>query len=89
MIVVADTSVLINLCSVGQGRLFEQLFEEVVIPPEVAWEFARLTCRTGRFAGLTIPKGIGQQAPTSHPAAVRPASLAGHRLHCQILNTSH
>ncbi len=42
MIVVADTSVLINLCCVGQGGLFRQLFQEVVIPPEVAAEFARL-----------------------------------------------
>lgn len=73
MIVVADTSVLINLCRVGQGGLLQQLFVEVVIPPEVAWEFARLTCRTGRFAGLTIPKGIRQQAPTNQPAAVRSA----------------
>jgi predicted nucleic acid-binding protein len=36
VIVVADTSVLINLCRVGQGGLFQQLFQEVYIPPEVA-----------------------------------------------------
>lgn len=42
MIVVADTSVLLNLCRVGQGSLFQNLFREVVIPPEVAADFGRL-----------------------------------------------
>jgi predicted nucleic acid-binding protein len=41
VIVVADTSVLINLCRVGEGGLFKRLFFEVVIPPEVAAEFVR------------------------------------------------
>jgi predicted nucleic acid-binding protein len=31
VIVVADTSVVINLCRVGQGELLRQLFQEVVI----------------------------------------------------------
>jgi predicted nucleic acid-binding protein len=42
VIVVADTSVLINLCRVGQGGLFKSLFLEVAIPPEVAAEFVAL-----------------------------------------------
>lgn len=60
MIVVADTSVLINLCRVGQGGLFRQLFQEVVIPPEVAVEFARLASNSPRFAGMKLPDGIRQ-----------------------------
>lgn len=74
MIVVADTSVLINLCRVGQGGLFQQLFREVIIPPEVAAEFARLTVSTLRFAGLKLPPGIKQQSPRSLLAAVSAAS---------------
>lgn len=71
MIVVADTSVLINLCRVGQGGLFQKLFHEVVIPPEVAAEFARLASGVPRFAGVTLPAGIKEQAPTGLLAAVR------------------
>ncbi|MGB7769318.1 MAG: DUF3368 domain-containing protein [Verrucomicrobiia bacterium] len=70
MIVVADTSVLINLCRVGQGGLFKKLFHEVVIPPEVAAEFIRLAGCTSRFAGLKVPAGIKQQSPTNLLAAV-------------------
>lgn len=73
MIVVADTSVLINLCRVGQGGLFKSLFFEVVIPPEVAAEFANLTFSFPRFSGLTLPAGIREQSPTALLPAVRAA----------------
>ena len=73
MIVVADTSVLINLCRVGQGDLLGRLFREVVIPPEVAAEFARLSIGTPRFAGLKLPSGIRQQSPAALLPAVRAA----------------
>lgn len=76
MIVVADTSVLINLCRVGQGGLFQKLFHEVVIPPEVAAEFGRLADRAPRFAGLKLPAGIRQQSPTvSSPVVDAAAGL--------------
>jgi len=74
VIVVADTSVLINLCRVGQGGLFQQLFREVVVPPEVAAEFARLVAIAPRFAGLKIPAGIKEKSPTGLVAAVRAAA---------------
>jgi hypothetical protein len=74
VIVVADTSVLINLCRVGQGGLFPQLFQEVVIPPEVAAEFVRLAGSSPRFADLKIPDGIRQQSPTALLPAVRAAA---------------
>jgi predicted nucleic acid-binding protein len=74
VIVVADTSVLINLCRVGQGGLFKQLFQEVIIPPEVAAEFARLAASASRFAGLKLPVGIREQSPTDLLAAVRAAA---------------
>ncbi len=65
MIVVADTSVLINLCRVGQGGLLTRLFLEVVIPPEVAAEFVALTISAPRFSGLNLPAGIRQQSPSA------------------------
>ena len=73
MIVVADTSVLINLCRVGQSGLFRQLFQDVVIPPEVAAEFTRLAGSVSRFGGLTLPDGIRQQSPTILLPVVRAA----------------
>lgn len=73
MIVVADTSVLINLCRVGQGGLFKSLFQEVVIPPEVAAEFAALAVSNPRFSGLRLPPGIREQSPTTLLPAVRAA----------------
>ncbi len=76
MIVVADTSVALNLCCVGQGGLLQRLFQEVVVPPAVASEFARLASSIPRFAGLTLPKAIRQQAPLTVPALLRsPAGL--------------
>lgn len=73
MIVVADTSVLINLCCVGEGGLFKSLFREVVIPPEVAREFSALTVSNPRFSGLRLPSGIREQSPSMLVAAVRAA----------------
>jgi uncharacterized protein len=63
VIVVADTSVLVNLCRVGQGGLFKSLFREVIVPPEVAAEFSRLAMTIPRFAGLKLPEGIREQSP--------------------------
>ena len=74
MIVVADTSVAINLCCVGQGDLLCRLFREVVIPPAVAVEFARLASSVPKFARLTLPEGIRQQAPTTVPVLLRSAA---------------
>ena len=64
MIVVADTSVLINLCRVSQGNLLIKLFKDVVIPPEVAGEFLRLTAAVPHFASLNLPAGIRLQTPS-------------------------
>lgn len=55
MIVVADTSVVLNLCRVGQVELLRRLFGVVMIPPEVEAEFQRLTRNDPRFAGLAVP----------------------------------
>lgn len=70
MIVVADTSVLINLCCVDRAELLPRLFREVVIPPEVGREFASLVTRDQKFAGLQLPAWIQVRAAQSIPAIV-------------------
>ena len=74
MIVVADTSVLLNLCRVEQVELLPALFRDVVIPPEVASEFAQLASQTPRFEGLTLPPWLRQQTTTVIPSVVRSAA---------------
>jgi hypothetical protein len=58
MIVVADTSVILNLCRVQHERLLQQLFERVLIPAKVASEFNRLAKAQARFIGLLLPDWI-------------------------------
>lgn len=71
MIVVADTSVILNLCCVEHAHLLPALFEEVWIPDEVRSEFERLSVSQPRFQGLRLPEWALIQ-----PAAPVPASLA-------------
>lgn len=64
MIVVADTSVIINLCRIGQARLLLSLFKRVVVPQAVADEFIRLTRTRDRFeneAGFWIAPDLRSQ----------------------------
>lgn len=76
MIVVADTSVILNLCRVHHEHLLQQLFQRVLIPTEVADEFARLTKIQGRFSGLGLPDWIEiLPAPKSFPPEVIQAQL--------------
>ena len=58
MIVVADTSVFLNLACVQQEKLLLSLYKEVFTPPEVRNEFQRACSRYPRFAGLTFPDWI-------------------------------
>jgi predicted nucleic acid-binding protein len=74
VIVVADTSVLVNLCRVGQGELFGRLFGEVIVPPEVANEFVRLVSSVQKFTGLSLPIAVRQQAATSVPPLLQTAT---------------
>jgi len=76
MIVVADTSVILNLCRVQHEQLLQQLFQKVLIPPQVASEFARLAGAQARFAGLVLPVWITVLAGSaSPPSAVVQANL--------------
>jgi predicted nucleic acid-binding protein len=76
MIVVADTSVILNLCRVQHEHLLQQLFKRVLTPDEVADEFARLTKIQKRFSGLTLPGWIEVlPTPKSFPVEVVQAEL--------------
>ena len=55
MLVVSDTSVLLNLCRVSAEGLLRQLFRDVWVPPAVAAEFSRLAGSRPRFQGLVLP----------------------------------
>ncbi len=71
MIVVADTSVILNLCCVGQADLLQELFHQVWIPEEVKAEFERLSRHQPRFQGLCLPEWANIR-----PSVPVPANLA-------------
>jgi predicted nucleic acid-binding protein len=79
MIVVADTSVILNLCCVEQAHLLPGLFHEVWIPDEVRIEFERLAVHQPRFQGLRLPDWalIRPAAPVSAALAAMANLHAG------------
>ena len=77
MIVVTDTSVVLNLCRVGLEYLLLDLFGKVISPPAVASEFQRLAVVDPRFAGLLWPPSIRVVAPLGTAPALR----GNHKLH--------
>ena len=70
MVVVADTSVLLNLCRVQLEHLLPQLFGEVWIPPMVEYEFKRLSAMHPRFVGLLLPAWVKLSATIDVPPEV-------------------
>lgn len=79
MIVVSDTSVILNLCFLGQEALLSQLFGMVYAPPQVEAEFARLAMTDARFRGLVFPDFIQRCLPktTNHAWAQSPVLHGG------------
>jgi len=75
VIVVADTSVVLNLCCVGQEQLLFSLFGRVLVPTEVATEFRRLAGADARFAGLMLPAWIEVMCAPPPPPEVSAANL--------------
>ena len=75
MIVVADTSVVLNLCCVRREALLSTLFGRVLVPAEVAAEFSRLARADARFAGLTLPAWIEVRPAPPPPREVTAAHL--------------
>jgi predicted nucleic acid-binding protein len=73
VIVIADTSVILNLCCVQQHELLQALFSRVLIPPAVRLEFERAAAVYPRFEGATLPAWIQEQAPKTIPESLRRA----------------
>jgi uncharacterized protein len=74
VIVVADTSVILNLAFAGQERLLELLFKVVLAPPEVRDEFESVVHRKACFKGLQFPDWIGIR-PVQLPVSKQLAGL--------------
>jgi len=79
VIVVADTSVILNLCFLGQEPLLPLLFGTVHAPPQVEAEFLRLANVDVRFQGLVFPGFILRTAPLDrvHAWALSPVLHSG------------
>ena len=63
MIVVKDTSVVLNLCLIEQQDLLRQMYGRVLAPTMVVVEFQRLAQVDARFQGLNFPDFIEKAAP--------------------------
>lgn len=70
MIVVTDTSVVLNLCWLRQESLLTAIYEDVLAPDQVRFEFQRKVAADPRFTGLTFPASIQVAAPTVIPAVL-------------------
>lgn len=72
MIVVADTSVLLNLCRIGEADLLWQLYGDVAAPRSVQVEFERAVLVYGRFDRLLFPGFIRIHEPRQSLQALLP-----------------
>jgi len=76
VIVVTDTSVVLNLCLIGQENLLPLLFGSILAPAAVVTEFERLATEDRRFQGLAFPAFIEQSEPSdSLPSLVETKRL--------------
>jgi predicted nucleic acid-binding protein len=70
MLVVSDTSVLINLAVIGQAGILSRLFQTVVAPEAVRAEFVRLASTELRFRGAQWPDWVEVRRPAGIPAGL-------------------
>jgi predicted nucleic acid-binding protein len=75
VVVVSNTSPLVNLAAIGQADLLGVLYGEIIVPPAVQKEFATLRQREPRFASAVLPACVRVQ-PLSVSAALHGATLA-------------
>jgi predicted nucleic acid-binding protein len=61
--VITDTSVVLNLCLIGQQELLRLLYGRILAPTMVVVEFQRLAAEDARFQGLAFPGFIEKAAP--------------------------
>jgi len=73
VIVVTDTSVILNLCLLGLEEVLRTIFGEVQAPPAVKEEFLRLVNVDPRFTSLAFPAFIIIRPPGAiHPLLLTP-----------------
>jgi predicted nucleic acid-binding protein len=77
VIVITDTSVVLNLCALRQERLLAEIFGHILAPPSVVQEFQRLVSVDPRFADLTFPLFV----EVSSASQIAPELLLNERLH--------
>jgi uncharacterized protein len=70
MLVVSDTSVLLNLAAAGEAELLRQLFGRVAAPPTVQREFLRLAAGDLRFRTAAWPSWVEVITPAAIPASL-------------------
>jgi uncharacterized protein len=75
VIVVADTSVIVNLARVGHARLLQKIYHEVWIPGKVAEEFTRLASANPHFYGLQLPAWLQIRDPIMIPQHIQTNDL--------------
>jgi uncharacterized protein len=71
VIVVADTSVVVNLTCIGHADLLQRLYQEVWIPQKVAEEFNWQTSVNPRFRDLQLPPWLRIRDPLAIPERIR------------------
>ena len=76
MTVVSDTSVLLNLCLIGQEEILRVFFNQVWVPIEVKTEFEQLVKNDARFQKLIWPSW----AEVHHPIQTDLPGLSGWHL---------
>ena len=77
MIVVTDTSVILNLCVIEKIGVLPCLFKEILCPDSVRAEFESLAGRDPRFAKMVFPGFINVVSVRE----IRPELTDIHRLH--------
>lgn len=77
MIVVTDTSVILNLCVIEKFGILPRLFKEILCPDSVRAEFESLAERDPRFAKRVFPSFINVVSVRE----IRPELTGNHRLH--------
>ena len=81
MIVVTDTSVILNLCLLGLPQVLPSIFGKVYAPPAVRDEFIRLAKNDPRFLSLEFPSFIEIKAPIAIHSLLPHSRL--HRGECE------
>ena len=70
MIVVTDTSVVLNLCWLHRESLLSAIYEDVLAPEQVRLEFQHKAATDPRFAGLMFPQFITVVQPVVIPVTL-------------------